>query len=208
MGRRIEAPGGIWLVRLHGCADRLRHRVYIPRPTPPLEREAAERHDGEQTAQQYEGDSESGGLRLELGGDERDHETNNRRREPDRQQGAGEQRHPESTVQHRVAVALAESPDEGGPEQRPVLGSVTIVEDDPVAPDPAVQAGRVPRPSVDGGLEPRPGLGGRAAAGERHGLHERSSPRSTVTACPPSITRPPASPPRTPPPPGQARSPA
>src|SRR2546430_17731927 len=78
MGRRIEASGGIWLVRLHGCADRLRHRVYIPRPTPPLEREATERHDGEQTAQQYEGDSESGGLRLELGGDERDHETNNR----------------------------------------------------------------------------------------------------------------------------------
>src|SRR5256886_17702848 len=64
MGRRIEASGGIWLVRLHGCADRLRHRVYISRPTPPLEREATERHDGEQTAQQYEGDSESGGLRL------------------------------------------------------------------------------------------------------------------------------------------------
>src|SRR5206468_10335682 len=85
MGRRIEAPGGIWLVRLHGCADRLRHRVYISRPTPPLEREATERHDGEQTAQQCEGDSESGGLRLELGGHERDHETNDRRREPDRQ---------------------------------------------------------------------------------------------------------------------------
>src|SRR2546430_13692472 len=82
MGRRIEASGGIWLVRLHGCADRLRHRVYISRPTPPLEREATERHDGEQTAQQYEGDSESGGLRLGLGGDERDHETNNRHPPP------------------------------------------------------------------------------------------------------------------------------
>src|SRR2546422_9919784 len=110
MGRRIEAPGGIWLVRLHGCADRLRHRVYIARPTPPLEREATERHDGEQTAQQYEGDSESGGLRLELGGDERDHETNKRRRGPDWQQGAGEPRHPDSTVPHRPSVALPRSP--------------------------------------------------------------------------------------------------
>src|SRR5256884_3240632 len=204
MGRRIDALGGIWLVRLHGCADRLRPRVYISRPTPPLEREATERHEGEQAAQQYEGDSESGGLRLELGGDERDHETNNRRREPDRQQGAGEQRHPESTVQHRVAVALAESPDEGGPEQRAVLGSVTIVEDDPVAPDPAVHAGRVPRPSVDGGLEPRPGLGGRAAAGERPGLHERGRPRRTATACPPRLARAPASRTRPTPPQGEA----
>src|SRR5438094_26269 len=156
MGRRIEAPGGIWLVRLHGCADRLRHRVYISRPTPPLEREATERHDGEETAQ------------------------------------------------HRLAVALAKSPDEGRPKHRPVLGGVAIVEHDALAADPAVQAGRVPRPSVDGGLESRPGLGGRAAAGERHGLHERSSPRSTVTACPPSITRSPASRTRTTPPRGEA----
>src|SRR5213083_1705086 len=204
MGRRIEAPGGIWLVRLYGRADRLRHRVYISRPTPPLEREATERHDGEQTAQQREGDSEGGGLRLELGGDERDHETNDRRSEPDRQQGPGEQGHPEATVQHRLAVALAESPDEGRPKDRPVLGGVAIVEHDALAADPAVQAGRVPRPSVDGGLESRPGLGGRAAAGERHGLHERSSPRSTVTACPPSITRSPASRTRTTPPRGEA----
>src|SRR5216117_2147529 len=188
MGRRIEASGGIWLVRLHGCADRLRHRVYISRPTPPLEREAAERQDGEQTAQQCE----------------RDYQTDDRRREPDRQQGAGEQGHPEATVQHRVAVALAESPDEGGPEQRPVLGGVAIVEHDPVAADPAVQAGRDPWPSVDGGFESRPGLGGRAAARERHGLHESSSPRSTVTACPPSITRSPASRTRTTPPRGEA----
>src|SRR5439155_1231930 len=179
---------------------RLRSRVYISRPTPPLEREAAERQDAEQTAQQCEPDSEGRGLRLELGGDERDHQTDDRRREPDRQQGAGEQGHPEATVQHRVAVALAESPDEGGPEQRPVLGGVAIVEHDPVAADPAVQAGRVPWPSVDGGLESRPGLGGRAAARERHGLHESSSPRSTVTACPPSMTRSPASRTRTTPP--------
>src|SRR5438046_10344253 len=137
MGRRIEAPGGIWLVRLYGRADRLRHRVYISRPTPPLEREATERHDGEETAQQCEGDSESGGLRLELGGHERDHETNDRRREPDRQQGPGEQRHPEATVQHRLAVALAKSPDEGTPKDRPVPRGGALGEPDALAPEPA-----------------------------------------------------------------------
>src|SRR5204863_2919228 len=205
MGRRIEAPGGIWLVRLHGCADRLRHRVYISWSTPTLERETAERQDGEQTAQQCEGDSESGGLPLELGGHEGDHQTDDRRREPDRQQGPGEYRHPEATVQHRLAVALAESPDEGGPKDRLVLGGVAIVEDDPVAAGPAVQAGRIPRSSIDGGLEARPSLGGRAAAGERHGLHERSPPRSTVTACPASISRSPASRTRTTPPRGRGR---
>src|SRR5258708_24660018 len=116
MGRRIEAPGWVWLVWLDGRADRLRHRVYVSRPTPPLEREATERHYGEQTAQQCERDSEGRGLRLELSGDERDQETNGRRREPDRQQCAGEQGHPEATVQRRLAVALAESPDKGGPK--------------------------------------------------------------------------------------------
>src|SRR3989442_6076528 len=98
MGRRIEASGRIWLVWLDGRADRLRHRVYVSRPTPPLEREATVGHDGEQTVQQCERDSEGRGLRLELVVDERDHQTDDRRREPDRQQGAGENRHPESTV--------------------------------------------------------------------------------------------------------------
>src|SRR5204862_6440681 len=116
----------------------------------------------------------------------------------------GGHRQPEATVQPRVACALAESPDEGGPERRRVLGGVATVEAVPVAAAPAVQAGRIPRSSIDGGLEARPGLGGRAAAGERHGLHERSSPRSTVTACPPSITRSPASRTRTTPPRGEA----
>src|SRR5439155_4955563 len=110
----------------------------------------------------------------------------------------------ESAVQHRLPVALAKSRDEGGWEDRPVLGCVAMVEDDAVAADPAVQSGRVPRPAVDLGLEPRPGLGGRAAAGEGDRLHDSSSPRSTVTACPASFTRSPASRTRITPPRGDA----
>src|SRR2546422_3842197 len=54
------------------------HRVYISRPTPPLERETAERHHGEQTAQQCEGDSEGRGLRIALRSEEHTSELQSR----------------------------------------------------------------------------------------------------------------------------------
>src|SRR5256886_1520560 len=200
----MEGPGWIWLMWLHGRADRLRDRVHVARPTPPLEREAADCHQSKQAAQQCEGDPEGRGLRLQLRGNERDHKADDPRREPDRQQGAGEQRHPEATIQHRLPVALAKSPDEGRSENRPVFGCIAIVEHDAVTADPAVQSDRVPRPAVDHGLESCPRLGGRAAAGEGHRLHDRSSPRSTVTAWPPSVTRSPASRTRITPPRGEA----
>src|SRR5467141_1337219 len=204
MGRRIEASGRVWLVRLDGRADRLRNGVNVSRPTPPLEREATEGQQGEQAAQQRQGDPEARRPWLEVGGDQRHHETHDPRREPDRDQRAGEHRHPEPAVQHRLAIALAEAPDESAPEERAVAGGVAIVEDDAVAADPAVQSRRVPRPAVDRGFEPRPGFGGRAAAGEGHRPHGRSSPRNTVTACPARTTRSPASRTRITPPRGEA----
>src|SRR5205823_14103717 len=179
-------------------------RVHVSRPTPPLERETTERQRCQEAAEQREGDPERRRLWLELRRGERDHEADDPRREPDWEQGAGEHRHPEAAVQHGLAVALAESPDEGGPEQRPVLGGVAMVQDHAAAADPAVQPGRVPRPAIDDRLEPGPGLAGRAAAGEGHRLHDSSSPRSTVTAWPASMTRSPASRTRITPPRGDA----
>src|SRR5947208_16269365 len=98
------------LVRLDGCADRLRDRVHVSWPTPPLERETAERQRRQEAAEQREGDPERGRLWLELRRGERDHEADDRRREPDREQGAGEHRHPDAAVKHGLADTLVETP--------------------------------------------------------------------------------------------------
>src|SRR4029077_4320622 len=107
--------------------------------------------------------------------------------------------HTKSSVEHGVTFAFPEPADECRPEQRAVPGRVPIVENDALSTNPAIEPRRIPRPAVDHRLESRTRVRGRAAAGEGGGPH-RSSPRSTVTACPPRITRSPASRTRTTPP--------
>src|SRR5438552_1771668 len=103
----------------------------------------------------------------------------------------------------RIAAELAKPPHERRPEQGTVARRVTIVEHDAFASNPAIQPGSVPRPTVDHGLEPCARVGRRAPAVEGRRPHT-SSPRSTVTACPPRITRSPTSFTRTTPPRGEA----
>src|SRR5690242_4369889 len=220
MGRRIEASGPSWLVRarlglqrvfehygklvrLHRRSYRRRDRAHVSGAAPPLERKPAEREHSEQAAEQRQSHARGGRAGLEPCGDEGDDEAHDRRCEPDGKEEPGEPRHLKAPVEDGLAVALAKPADESRPEQGAVACLVAVIEHHALASSPTVEPRRVPRPTGDDGLDPRTGVGGRTAALEGRRFH-RSSPRSTVTACPPIITRSPASLTRTTPPLGEA----
>src|SRR5207253_7035801 len=97
------------LLRLYRRPYRRRDRAYVSRAAPPLQREATEREHAEQGAEEGQPHPQGGRAGLEPGGCEGNHETNDRRREPYRQEDAREPGHAKASVEDRKSTRLNSS---------------------------------------------------------------------------------------------------